>query len=49
MIERTGRELGRSLGDARERLARIEGYLRILPPPRQDDEDGDTNANAEAA
>ena len=38
-------ELSGSLADARERLARIEGYLRISPPPHQDAGDG----NAEAA
>ena len=32
------REVTRSLADARERLARIEGYLRIAaaPPPEED-------------
>ena len=39
------RELGRSVGDARERLARIEGRLGVPPPPPQID-NGD---NAEAA
>ena len=38
-------ELSGSLADARERLARIEGYLRIPPAPHQDAGDG----NAEAA
>lgn len=38
-------ELGHSLGDARERLARIEGHLGVPPPSPQID-DGD---NAEAA
>ncbi len=44
-------ELGDSLADTRERLARIEGYLRILPPPREslppshgDAGDGDARA-----
>ena len=32
-------ELSGSLADARERLARIEGYLRISPPPQQGDGD----------
>ena len=39
------RELGRSVADARERLARIEGHLGVPSPPPQID-DGD---NAEAA
>ena len=47
LIERTGKELGRSLADTRERLARIEGFLGVSPPPRQGD--GDGGANAEAA
>ena len=38
-------ELSGSLADARERLARIEGHLRISPPPYQGAGDG----NAEAA
>lgn len=46
LIERTGKELGRSLADTRERLARIEGFLGVSPPPRQGDGDGDTNAEA---
>ena len=39
-------ELSGSLADARERLARIEGYLRIPPPPQQGAGDGDGNAEA---
>ena len=39
-------ELSGSLADARERLARIEGYLRISPPPQQGAGDGDGNAKA---
>ena len=39
-------ELSGSLTDARERLARIEGYLRIPPPPHQGAGDGDGNAKA---
>ena len=41
-----------SLSDARERLARIEGHLRIPPPPQtpdpasQDDRDGEAKADA---
>ncbi len=39
-------ELSGSLADARERLARIEGHLRISPPPRQGASDGDGDARA---
>ncbi len=39
-------ELSGSLADARERLARIEGYLRIPPPPQQGAGDGDGNTQA---
>ena len=39
-------ELSGSLADARERLARIEGYLRIPPPPQQGAGDGDGDAEA---
>ena len=39
-------ELIGSLADARERLARMEGYLRIPPSPHQDAGDGDGNAEA---
>lgn len=35
MIDRNHQELSSSLADARERLALIEGYLRIAPPQRQ--------------
>ncbi len=34
LIDRDHEALRRSLADARERLARIEGYLRIAPPRR---------------
>ena len=34
-------ELSGSLADARERLARIEGHLRISPPSQQGASDGD--------
>ena len=37
-------ELSGSLADARERLARIEGHLRISPPPQQGASDGDARA-----
>ena len=46
LIEKNHKELSGSLGDARERLARIEGYLRISPPPEQGAGDGDGNAKA---
>ena len=46
LIEKNHRELSSSLGDARERLARIEGYLRVSPPPEQGAGDGDGNAKA---
>ena len=45
MLTASHAELSGSLADARERLARIEGYLRIPPAPHQDAGDG----NAEAA
>ena len=45
MLAASHAELSGSLADARERLARMEGYLRISPPPHQDAGDG----NAEAA
>ena len=35
-----------AISDVRERLARIEGYLRISPPPHQDAGDGDGDAKA---
>ena len=46
LIETNHKELSSSVGDARERLARIEGYLRISPPPEQGAGDGDGNARA---
>ena len=46
LIDKNHGELSGSLGDARERLARIEGYLRISPPPEQGAGDGDGNAKA---
>ena len=45
MLTANHAELSGSLADARERLARMEGYLRIPPSPHQDAGDG----NAEAA
>ena len=36
LIEKNHREMSDSLGEVRERLARIEG--RIFPPPPHDDE-----------
>ena len=44
LIRANHAELSGSLADARERLAGIEGHLRIVPPPRQDASDGDTKA-----
>ena len=46
LIRANHTELSSSLADARERLARIEGYLRISPPPQQGAGDGDGNAKA---
>ena len=37
LIEKNHRELTASLGEVRERLAHIEGHLRIPPPPADDD------------
>ena len=39
--EKNHREVTRSLADARERLARIEGHLRIGAPPPDDNEEGE--------
>ena len=46
LIDKNHAELSSSLADARERLARIEGYLRITPAPEQGTEDGGDNAKA---
>ena len=46
LIEKNHKELSGNLGDERERLARIEGYLRISPPPEQGTGDGDGNVKA---
>ena len=46
LIDKNHAELSGSLSDARERLARIEGYLRIPLPPERGTEDGDDNAQA---
>lgn len=46
LIDKNHAELSSSLSDARERLARIEGYLRIPLPPQQGTEDGGDNAKA---
>ena len=46
LTDKNHAELSSSLSDARERLARIEGYLRITPTPEQRTEDGDDNAKA---
>ena len=36
LIEKNHRELVSSLGEVRERLAHIEGYLQLSPPPYND-------------
>ena len=36
LIEKNHRELVSSLGEVRERLAHIEGYLHLSPPPYND-------------
>ena len=46
LIDKNHAELSSSLSDARERLARMEGYLRITPTPEQRTEDGGDNAKA---
>ncbi len=44
LIDRNHRELSGSLADARERLSRIEGHLRVSPPPSPSIGDGDAQA-----
>ena len=52
IVEKNHNKVVESLSDARERLARIEGHLRIPPPPPpqtpdpadQDDRDGEANS-----
>ena len=44
LLDRNYRELSGSLGDARERLSRMEGYLRAQPPPSQPAGDTDVEA-----
>ena len=44
LIDRNHRELSSSLGDARERLSRMEGYLQGAPPPTREIVDGDAEA-----
>lgn len=44
LIDRNHRELSGSLGDARERLSRMEGYLRAQSPPSQPASDTDAEA-----
>ena len=46
LIDKNRAELSSSLSDARERLARIEGHLRISPSPEQGIVDGGDNAKA---
>ena len=46
LIDKNHAELNSSLSDARERLARIEGHLRISPSTEQGTADGGDNAKA---
>ena len=46
LIDKNHAELSSSLSDARERLARIEGHLRISPSTEQGTADGGDNAKA---
>ena len=46
LAERRHQEVVRSLGDARERLARIEGHLRIGTPPPHENETGEESGRA---
>ena len=48
LIDKNHAELSSSLSDARERLARMEGHLRISPSPEQGTADGGGD-NAKAA
>ena len=40
LIEKFHADLSGGLGDVRERLARIEGFLKTWPPDHQDPEEG---------
>ena len=44
LIDKNHGEFSVTLGDVRERLARIEGYLRIWPPPPSGVDGGDVEA-----
>lgn len=44
--EQRHQEVVRSLGEARERLARIEGHLRIRTPPPHEKETGEESGKA---
>ncbi len=44
LIDRNHRDLSGSLGDARERLSRMEGYMRASSPPPHEIGDGDAEA-----
>ena len=46
LSEQRHQEVVRSLGDARERLARIEGHLRIGTPPPRENEAGTESGRA---
>ena len=46
LSERRHQEVVRSLGDARERLARIEGHLGIGMPPPHENETGEGSGRA---
>lgn len=46
LAEQRHREVVWSLGEARERLARIEGHLRIGIPPPHDNESGEESGKA---
>ena len=48
-IERLGEQLGvlsEAMTSVRERLARIEGHLRLAPPPTGDPPDGNENGDS---
>jgi hypothetical protein len=46
LSEQRHQEVARSLGEARERLARIEGHLRIGTPPPHENETGEESGKA---
>ena len=46
LSEQRHQEVVRSLGEARERLARIEGHLRIGTPPPHENETGEESGRA---